>query len=87
MGENFSNQHFRYFYMAKAALKHLKKGGAIINTGSITGLEGSKELLDYSATKARFTLLQNRWRRIWSKKEFASTASRRDRLDAVEYSR
>lgn len=37
--------------MAKAALKHLKKGAAIINTGSITGLEGSKELLDYSATK------------------------------------
>jgi NAD(P)-dependent dehydrogenase (short-subunit alcohol dehydrogenase family) len=37
--------------MAKAALKHLKKGGAIINTGSITGLEGSKDLLDYSSTK------------------------------------
>lgn len=40
-----------YFCMAKAALPHLKKGSAIINTGSITGLEGSKELLDYSATK------------------------------------
>jgi NAD(P)-dependent dehydrogenase (short-subunit alcohol dehydrogenase family) len=37
--------------MAKAALKHLKKGGVIINTGSITGLEGNKELLDYSSTK------------------------------------
>ena len=34
-----------------AALPHLKKGSAIINTGSITGLEGSKHLLDYSATK------------------------------------
>lgn len=40
-----------YFVVAKAALKHLPKGGAIINTGSITGLEGSKGLLDYSATK------------------------------------
>lgn len=40
-----------YFYMAKAALKHLKKGGAIINTGSITGLEGAKDLIDYSSTK------------------------------------
>lgn len=40
-----------YFYMARAALPYLKKGCAIINTGSITGLEGSKELLDYSATK------------------------------------
>jgi NAD(P)-dependent dehydrogenase (short-subunit alcohol dehydrogenase family) len=42
---------FGYFEMAKAALAHLPRGGAIINTGSITGLEGSKELLDYSATK------------------------------------
>ena len=37
--------------MAKAALPHLKRGASIINSGSITGLEGSKELLDYSATK------------------------------------
>ena len=37
--------------MAKAVLPHLKKGSAIINTGSITGLDGSKDLLDYSATK------------------------------------
>jgi NAD(P)-dependent dehydrogenase (short-subunit alcohol dehydrogenase family) len=37
--------------MARAALKHLKSGGAIVNCGSITGLEGNKELLDYSATK------------------------------------
>ena len=40
-----------YFVVAKAALKHLKKGSVIINTGSITGLEGSKGLVDYSATK------------------------------------
>jgi NAD(P)-dependent dehydrogenase (short-subunit alcohol dehydrogenase family) len=47
----FRTNIFGYFYMARAALKHLKKGGVIINTGSITGLEGSAELLDYSATK------------------------------------
>src|SRR5690349_4295108 len=35
-----------YFHMVKAALPHLKKRGVIINTGSITGLEGSKHLLD-----------------------------------------
>jgi NAD(P)-dependent dehydrogenase (short-subunit alcohol dehydrogenase family) len=49
--KTFRTNIFGYFYMAKAALEHIPKGGAIINTGSITGLEGSKELLDYSATK------------------------------------
>jgi NAD(P)-dependent dehydrogenase (short-subunit alcohol dehydrogenase family) len=47
----FRTNIFGYFYMAKAAVKHLPEGGAIINTGSITGLEGSGELLAYSATK------------------------------------
>jgi NAD(P)-dependent dehydrogenase (short-subunit alcohol dehydrogenase family) len=37
--------------MTRAVLPDLPEGGVIINTGSITGLEGSKELLDYSATK------------------------------------
>lgn len=39
------------FHMVKAALDHLEPGAVIINTGSITGLEGSGELLDYSSTK------------------------------------
>jgi NAD(P)-dependent dehydrogenase (short-subunit alcohol dehydrogenase family) len=47
----FKTNIYGYFYMAKAALGHMKEGACIINTGSITGLEGSKELLDYSATK------------------------------------
>jgi NAD(P)-dependent dehydrogenase (short-subunit alcohol dehydrogenase family) len=42
---------YGYFHMAKAALPHMREGAAIINTGSETGLYGSKELLDYSATK------------------------------------
>jgi len=42
---------YGYFHMVKAALEHLKRGSVIINTGSITGLEGSKELVDYSSTK------------------------------------
>jgi NAD(P)-dependent dehydrogenase (short-subunit alcohol dehydrogenase family) len=49
--KTFRTNIFGYFYMAKASLKHLPDGGAIINCGSITGLEGSRELLDYSATK------------------------------------
>ena len=47
----FRTNIFGYFYMARAALEHLDEGGAIVNTGSITGIEGSKHLLDYSSTK------------------------------------
>jgi NAD(P)-dependent dehydrogenase (short-subunit alcohol dehydrogenase family) len=47
----FRTNIFGYFYMARAALPHLSEGAAIINTGSVTGLQGSKELLDYSSTK------------------------------------
>jgi len=47
----FRTNIFGYFHMVQAVLPHLQEGGAIVNTGSITGLEGSKELLDYSATK------------------------------------
>ena len=37
--------------MAQAAIKRMKTGSAIINTGSVTGLLGSESLLDYSMTK------------------------------------
>ena len=42
---------YGYFHMAKAVAPYLKRGAAIINTGSVTGLEGSGHLLDYAATK------------------------------------
>ncbi|MBA3448240.1 MAG: SDR family oxidoreductase [Pseudaminobacter sp.] len=42
---------YGYFHMAQAAVEHMKTGSAIINTGSVTGIDGSKELLDYSMTK------------------------------------
>ena len=58
--EELSDEHLQqtlqtniggYFHMARAALPHMKTGGSIINSGSETGLFGSKHLLDYSATK------------------------------------
>ncbi len=55
-----TNEHFDctlktnlygYFYMAKAAIPFMKEGSAIVNNGSVTGLMGNKDLLDYSLTK------------------------------------
>lgn len=47
----FRTNIFGYFYFVKAALKYMKEGSCIINCGSITGFEGSKNLIDYASTK------------------------------------
>ncbi len=47
----FKTNIYGYFRMAKAAVPHLGAGSSIVNTGSVTGIEGSGDLLDYSATK------------------------------------
>ena len=58
--EDLTDEHFDrtlktnlygYFYMAKAAVPHMKPGNAIVMTGSVTGLLGNAKLLDYSMTK------------------------------------
>jgi NAD(P)-dependent dehydrogenase (short-subunit alcohol dehydrogenase family) len=49
--ETMRTNIYGYFHMAKACLPYMKRGASIINTGSVTGLKGSKQLLDYSATK------------------------------------
>lgn len=58
--EDLSEEHFDttlktnlygYFHMAQAAVAQMGHGGAIVNTGSVTGLLGSKDLIDYSMTK------------------------------------
>lgn len=48
----FETNIFGYFFMAQAALPHLQKGDAIVNTGSIVGITGHPILIDYTATKA-----------------------------------
>jgi len=58
--EDLTEEHFDrtlktnlygYFFMAKAAVPHMAPGSAIVMTGSVTGLMGNKDLLDYSMTK------------------------------------
>ncbi len=48
----FRTNIFAYFFMAREALKHLKRHGVIVNTSSVTAYRGSAELVDYSSTKA-----------------------------------
>jgi len=45
------------FLLTQATLAHMPDGGAVINTCSVTGLRGSKSLLDYSATKGALIAL------------------------------
>jgi hypothetical protein len=58
--EDLTEEHFDvtvktnlygYFHMAQAAVPHMKPGSAIVNCGSVTGIMGNEDLLDYSATK------------------------------------
>ncbi|WP_240549618.1 SDR family oxidoreductase [Devosia salina] len=47
----FETNFFGYMFMTQAALPHLRKGSAIVNTTSITAYRGSPSLMDYAATK------------------------------------
>ncbi len=47
----FRTNIFGQFHLTRAALPHLKEGGAIINTASITAYKGHPLLIDYAATK------------------------------------
>jgi NAD(P)-dependent dehydrogenase (short-subunit alcohol dehydrogenase family) len=49
--ETLKTNLYGYFHMAQAAVEHMDTGCSIINTGSITGIDGSPQLLDYSMTK------------------------------------
>ena len=47
----FKTNIYAYFWLARAALRHMKNGGVILATSSETGTFGSPQLPDYSATK------------------------------------
>jgi NAD(P)-dependent dehydrogenase (short-subunit alcohol dehydrogenase family) len=47
----FRTNIFGCFFMAQACLPHMREGGAIVNTTSVTAFKGNPKLLDYSSTK------------------------------------
>lgn len=49
--KTFETNFYSCFWMSKFTVPHLKKGGAIVNTTSITAYRGSGHLMDYAATK------------------------------------
>lgn len=51
----FQTNIFAMFFLVQAARRHFKTGASIINCTSVTMYEGSKNLLDYSATKGAIT--------------------------------
>ena len=55
--QTFRTNVFSFFYMIKHALPHMKSGGSIINTTSVTAYKGNQTLLDYSATKGAIVAL------------------------------
>lgn len=57
LNKTFRTNVFAMFYLIKAALPHLPKGSAIINTTSVTAYRGSPHLLDYAATKGAIVSL------------------------------
>jgi NAD(P)-dependent dehydrogenase (short-subunit alcohol dehydrogenase family) len=46
-----------YLFMAQAVVPQLEPGSVIVNTGSITGMEGNPGLIDYAATKGAIHIL------------------------------
>lgn len=49
--ETIKTNLYGYFHLTQAAAAEMKPGSAIINTGSVTGIDGSKDLVDYSMTR------------------------------------
>ena len=47
----FRTNILAYIWIAREALRHLGEGGVILNTGSVTAMDGHASLVDYASTK------------------------------------
>ncbi|HEX8246041.1 MAG TPA: SDR family NAD(P)-dependent oxidoreductase, partial [Longimicrobium sp.] len=75
LDRTFRTNIYGYMWMAQAALPHLKKGSVILNTGSVTAIDGNEGLIDYSATKGAI--------HVFSKSLAQSVADRGIRVNCV----
>jgi NAD(P)-dependent dehydrogenase (short-subunit alcohol dehydrogenase family) len=71
----FRTNIFAYIWMAQEALKHMPDGGVILNTGSVTALEGHASLVDYACTKGAI--------HVFTKSLAMQLADRRIRVNCV----
>lgn len=70
----FETNIYAYFYIAQAAIKHLNKGDAIINTTSVTAYRGSPHLIDYASTKGAIVAFTRSLSGLWAEKEIRVNA-------------
>ena len=73
--KTFKTNIYGYFYMTKAALDQMSDGAVIVNSGSITGLQGHKNLMDYAATKGAI--------HAWTKSLAQNLVDRKIRVNCV----
>jgi NAD(P)-dependent dehydrogenase (short-subunit alcohol dehydrogenase family) len=71
----FQTNIFSMFYITKAALEHMKEGGAIVNSTSVTSYRGSDHLMDYASTKGAIT--------AFTRSLSANLAEKKIRVNAV----
>lgn len=51
LARTFGTNVFAMFHLTKFALRHMKPGGAIVNTTSVTAYKGNEKLIDYASSK------------------------------------
>jgi NAD(P)-dependent dehydrogenase (short-subunit alcohol dehydrogenase family) len=68
VARTFETNIYAYIFMAQSALRHMKEGGVILNTGSVTAFEGHESLVDYAATKGAIHVFTKSLARVLSER-------------------